>query len=910
MRTSKFASPSQTGAFQLKLLTAAVAWAWAAIPLAHAVTMPIDPAVANVPKYVIPLVIPPEMPKTGPTQACPSGASCPSTKYNIAERQFKQQILPGGVWNTVNGRADTFGATTVWSYGAAADALPPNGMAPAPAKLSSFNYPAFTVENRSQKVNTVRWINELVATDPTTGKPYPIGDTRRTTLTHLTPIDRTLHWANPEKLPCSDPATGNSLPGATNCRPYVDPVNPDARLGLSYDGPVPMVVHVHGAEVNPYSDGFPEAWWLPAGTDPKTGNPVSANYAVKGSHYDQSPLLNRNSYPGSAAFSYENTQPATTLWFHDHTLGMTANNVYAGPAGFWLIRGDYKAPNGTVVREQPVRGHLPGSDSVFQRPTNPNITYDTQPGCDPNFDAVCRANIREIPIAIQDRSFNADGSLFYPDSRAYFDGGDLFKVPYLPSQGTDVSPIHQPEFFGNMTVVNGTVWPTLSVVPQRYRFRLLAGADSRTFNLSMWAIPPGVTPPDQNSPTYVADLKAIPGVQEVPFYQIGAEQGFLPQVVKIMTGSATALPGNGIEPSSSCPVGATPTTTVSTAPTLLETMEGATDHKVSQGPTPTGCITGTPTEAPDRALLMGPAERADVIVDFSKYPAGTTIRMVNTGPDVPFNDGWFAADIANPAGTGQVMEFKVTAPTATTPHDNSTPPAWLQLSSEPANTAPNATVRQASLIEDDSKQLCVTVDPVAGIKVVQSFPTAQPDLATTCAGLTDPATGLSLGAIPFGPTETFVGTMAGGIPSPQPWANPVTEAPVAGTSETWEIYNFTVDAHPMHLHGARVQVVNREMLNLDPTTGAAAIPAVLTGKLEAPIPTEAGFKDIVIAEPGTVTRIKASFQIPGLYVWHCHIVEHEDNEMMVPICIKGAATDTACTATPGAATTGPWPIQP
>lgn len=897
-----------------RLLSVALCCAWAAgSSLAQAATGPIDPVdPANpVPKYVIPLVIPPEMPKSGTTEPCPSGAYCPQTKYNIAVRQFQQQILPGGVWNTVNGRADGFGATTVWSYGPAGDPLPSGGVAPVPAAQSSFNYPAFTVENKVQNVNTVRWINELVTTDPTTGKPYPLSDARRTALHHLLPIDRTLHWANPEKLACGDPATGAPLSGATNCRPYVDPINPNPLLSQSYDGPVPMVVHVHGAEVNPYSDGFPEAWWLPAGKDAK-GNAVALDYANHGNHYDQSPMLRKNSYPGSAAFSYENTQPATTLWYHDHTLGMTANNVYAGPAGFWLLRGDYKAPDGTMVKEQPVKGKLPGSDGVFQRPTNPKITYDARPGCDPNFDAVCRARIREIPIAIQDRSFNSDGSLFYPDSRSYFDGGPLFTVPYLPNANSDVSPIHQPEFFGNMIVVNGTVWPTLDVVPQRYRFRLLAGADSRTFNLSMWAIPPGATPPSQNSPTYVADLKAIPGVKEIPFYQIGAEQGFLPKVVRVSTGYSTALPGNGTEPVPVCPpAGASTTATTPPPKNLLEMMEHGKDRKKDLPPPTTGCLTGTLASSPDRALLMAPAERADVIVDFTGLLPGTKVRMVNTGPDVPFNDGWIPADIANPAAAGQVMEFNVKAPTASTPPDDSTPPAFLVMSSEPANTATPANTRQAALIEDDSKKLCVTVDPIAGITVVQSFATPQPDLATTCASLIDPVTKLPLGAIPFGPTETFVGTLVNGIPQAQPWAAPVHEAPTVGTTEVWEIYNFTVDAHPMHLHGARVQVVNREALVLDPTTGVPVTPVVTTGVMDPAEPTEAGYKDIVIVDPGTVTRIKAKFEIPGLYVWHCHIVEHEDNEMMVPICIKGAATDTSCTATPGVASSGaaPWPIQ-
>lgn len=864
---------NRTPLFRLSVLSAAIGSMFATGAWAVVQTGPIDPVLVNVPKYVIPLVIPPEMPKNKwPTQACPPGTQCPATTYNIAQRQFKQQILPGGIWNALNGRIDAFGATTVWGYGSARDPIPmgftlngvqvqPPGVAPVPATQSSFNYPSFTIENQAQRVSTVRWINELVALNPLTGKPYWFGDKRRTPVPHLTAVDRTLSFANPERMPCADPVTGAMLPGAPDCRPYVDPVAPDARLAQTYTGPVPMVVHVHGAETSPYSDGFTESWWLPSGVDPKTRAPLSATYATQGSRYDQEPAFRTNTYPGSAVYSYGNSQPATTLWYHDHTLGMTANNVYAGPAGFWLIRGDYKTPIGTIVKERPVKGILPGS-APFGRPTNPNSLYGGVKGCDPNFDAVCRAKIREIPIAIQDRSFNVDGSLFYPDTRAFFDGGNV--VPYLPAANSDVSPIHNPEFFGNMMVVNGTVWPTLDVVPQRYRLRLLAGADSRTFNLSLWAIPPGALLPNQNSATYLADIKAIPGAKELPFYQIGAEQGFLPKVAKVMTGTVVALPGDGTEPAATCTLGA--------------------------NPTDPNC---------ERALLMGPAERPDVIVDFTGLPAGTKVRMVNTGPDVPFGGFPIAAlDLANPGGTGQVMEFNVVAPTATTPPDKSTPPAQLVLSSEPANAALVKATRRASIIEEDSAKICVTVNLAGVLTVVGSFTTPQANIAAACTAI-NPA------AIPFGPTDALVGTMINGIPQFQRWMNPITESPTIGDTEIWEVYNYTVDAHPMHLHGARFQVVNREALAVNALTATVAIPAALTGTVLPPDATEAGYKDTVLALPGYVTRFKASFELPGLYVWHCHIVEHEDNEMMVPICIKNAATDTACTNAPGGTA---WPI--
>ena len=99
-----------------------------------------------------------------------------------------------------------------------------------------------------------------------------------------------------------------------------------------YTGPVPIITHVHGAHVDPHSDGYPEAWYLPA------ANNIPAGYSMKGSFFDDATGVNPGNL-GYADFRYRNDNPATTLWYHDHALGMTRNNVYAGPAGFWLVRG-------------------------------------------------------------------------------------------------------------------------------------------------------------------------------------------------------------------------------------------------------------------------------------------------------------------------------------------------------------------------------------------------------------------------------------------------------------------------------------------------------------------------------------------------------------------------------------------
>ncbi len=479
------------------LLTAVSVVATSAVDAAPLPGGTLDPL--TIEKYVIPLVIPPEMPRSPNASSYNRGAKA---HYNIAVRQFKQQILPGGIWKTLNPAiGNPLPATPVWSYGRADDPIPsgdsalgiPAGIAPVPAVSSSFNYPAFTIEATADKQTTVRWINELVTIG---ADGYPCNSRLSTagcTANHLPhvvagSVDRSLHWANPEQLTCSDGTV------RTDCRP--DPsslVNPE--LGQPYDGPVPMVTHVHGAHVNPNSDGYPEAWWLPDAAD------TPSTYALQGKEFGQA---GANHYPGSARFSYRNDQAPTTIWYHDHTLGMTHNNVYAGPAGFWLIRGLHKESHGVTVPDTPTDSAtggpavLPGQAEVIPgftgRPTDP-----TNGGCDPNFNALCRAAIREIPVVIQDRAFNADGTLFYAQDRDFFNFiRPNATIPYIPSDPatcgpamtcSDIPPIWNPEFFGNSIVVNGTTWPDFQVTPQRYRFRLLNGSDARFLNLSLWIVP-------------------------------------------------------------------------------------------------------------------------------------------------------------------------------------------------------------------------------------------------------------------------------------------------------------------------------------------------------------------------------------------------------------------------------------
>lgn len=195
---------------------------------------------------------------------------------------------------------------------------------------------------------------------------------------HLLPIDRTVHGADPGK--------------------------PSVRT----------VVHLHGGRVTPESDGYPEAWFT---RNFKNVGPTFTN----------------------KVYQYPNCQRPTTLWYHDHALGITRLNVYSGLAGFYIIRD-----------KDEVKLNLPSKKY-------------------------------EIPLLIQDRSFYPNGELFYPSQPDQ----EPPPAPQPPIDPTIPNPSVVPEFFGNTLLVNGKVWPFLEVEPRKYRFRILNGSNSRFYRIAL-----------------------------------------------------------------------------------------------------------------------------------------------------------------------------------------------------------------------------------------------------------------------------------------------------------------------------------------------------------------------------------------------------------------------------------------
>jgi spore coat protein A len=424
---------------------------------------------------------------------------------------------------------------------------------------------------------------------------------------------------------------------------------------------VRLMTHLHGGFVTGASDGNPAV--TPNGFG--FGETQTVHYT------NQKPQM-----------------PASLLWFHDHGLGATRLNVFAGLAAAYILRDEFD----TGFEPNPIQ--IPGGPY-------------------------------EIPLVIQDRQFNADGTLLYPTS----------DIPGAVWIG---------EYFGDVMLVNGKVSPFLDVEPRLYRFRVLNGCNARILNLD------------------------IGGVR---MWQIGAEGGMWDKPV------------------------------------------------------------------PVNRLVLAPAERADVLVDFSSL-SGARLPVLNVKPPKP---------VATPAPPlTQVMQIRVGS--------SVTQPG-------PASIPKNLPGRAANVS-----------GPVAATRYITLN-----EIATDTADWV-----LLLNAADF--------------------EDPTTETPRVGSVEDWVYVNLTGDTHPMHTHLVTFQVIGRTPFDADAYqsaySGPFGVPGGIdptpfaTGPMEPADPTERGFKDTVKANPGYFTTVRAKYDLPAgvttpqTYVYHCHILEHEDNDMMRPFTVR------------------------
>ncbi|MCY2991320.1 MAG: multicopper oxidase domain-containing protein [Planctomycetota bacterium] len=715
--------------------------------------IPLDAkTILKMPKFVSPL---PTLSVAGGSLHTVSG----NQPLTMRMREFWTNVLPPGTFPDGIQRK-----TRVWGYIIGVARPPDADNAPA---MDTYIGPVI-VSQRHTKAHPaapteITWVNELGTTATTKLLAYKYS------------TDQTLHWADPL----------HSGPDANMCNMMDGIPAPGSLCASNYDGPIPGVVHLHGGEVPPELDGGPDAWYVSDGSHQGLG-------------YYSFPAAAGN----AATYRYPNTQEAAAIWFHDHTLGVTRLNVYAGLAGAYLITdpGLHLPPN------------LPGAAQI-------------------------------VPVVLQDRMFDTHGQFFFPADSA---GGAL-------SSPNPQHPYWVPEFFGDVIVVNGKAWPYHYVEPQRFRFLFLNGSNARVYELDL--------------------IDAATGASGPALWVIGTDGGYLDAPVKL-------------------------------------------------------------DPAQKQTLRIMPGERYDVIIDFAGSE-GKLLRLRNAAA-APYPTG--AAPV--PGTTDRVLQFKV-GPCAV--RDDSYNPA----SGIPLRTGAQKIVR--------------LVDPVngklaPGVQVQTIRQLTLNEVLGMPSDAINPVTG-QLTSYAGGPLEILVNNTKWSGDSPRPYGDftPVTvggvttyysELPQEGTTETWELVNLTMDAHPIHLHLVQFQVLNRQNVNIDNYNAAyaAAFPAVpgspdctggvycpafgpplnyapsaatggkyggnpnvdpfLEGLPALPEPQEAGWKDTIWVPPGRVTRIVVRWAPTDLptntvpralcfpfdphgrlqhgYVWHCHIIDHEDNEMMRP----------------------------
>jgi FtsP/CotA-like multicopper oxidase with cupredoxin domain len=471
-------------------------------------------------------------------------------------------------------------------------------------------------------------------------------------------------------------------------------------------GKVRMLTHLHGGLVLGRDDGNPAAGPIyQRNDDGDIVTDADGNPIAIGDYRD-------GFGPGETQWAdYPFGQPGSLLWFHDHYLGDTRMNVVAGLAA------------GCIVTDE----------------------LDTFDGDNP---LGLPAGAYDIPLVVQDKRFTDGGDILYPAAPASTNG------PWLG------------EYFGDCMLVNGRIWPALTVEPAMYRLRLLNGSNARILDLD---------------------------ISGAPMYVIGSEGGFLPE---------------GTEP------------------------------------------------VPINHVVMAPAERYDVIVDFRRL-AGQTVHMKNHTPRRP---------VATPAPPlTQVMRITV--------REAASAGAPLTL----PKASPGALGTNELPLEDLRERGA----PLAGAVKTRA-------IVLNEVGAGGPTWHLNLNA--------------------KRYDDPTTEILDRDAVEDWVYVNTTADTHPMHTHLFTFQVMGRVPFDADayaaaygtpdgaaPPPGAdptSALRRFITGPLRPPAPEEMGWKDTVKVNPGQMTVIRAKFSLPAgalmpqHYVFHCHIVEHEDNDMMRPFTIS------------------------
>lgn len=592
-----------------------------------------------------------------------------------------------------------------------------------------------------------------------------------------------------------DAVPPQNFPGGINST--VDPSGDPLKKAASHLTAA-TVTHLHGARVASDSDGWTE---------------------------------NVSRFRHSQLTTYHDRPRSACLWYHDHALGVTRLNVYAGLFGFWLIRDDVEAG---LIKD----GTLPGGKD-------------------------------EVALVIQDRNLDMD-------AKNALDGRILHKTESSTA-----------EMFGPYTAVNGVIWPQTDVGAGPVRFRLLNGSNARTFCLKLVRARFSTEECNDGGVVYTDDLS-----ETVPMWQVGTDGGLLDFPV---APTSTAVP-----PPAAPRPGKPMTVPLETAPI---------DPIVNRG------------------LILAPAERADLVIDFSALKPGDTVALVNTafapfhGSTVTFPyafqpDGTLQLDAneTGPAGAGSidlnqrlthahVLLFNVKAPgpklpggkkpsplTGTTPLDKNFQRYVISAGDAPGRNEliipDNYTSRWIALSEFRPGKLYFRelqeVMPRFG--TVSAFPVGSPPIISITGD---------------DGTQRWFQTVA------MAFHDALTIEAKFGGWEVWNIVNLTVDTHPIHVHLVEFQVLARIPVDASGyiDESGATVPGQPIDATKSSLPprlldsNEQGYKDTVRVNPGEIVRIAMKFDgFCGRFMYHCHILEHEDMDMMRPFIVVSPQAQAAMQA--------------
>lgn len=658
----------------------------------------------------------------------------------------------------------------------------------------------------------VKWVNDLGTTDTSNVLAYKYS------------TDLTLHWADPLTMGgmhnmCNHMAMYPDFQDQCALNYGEDPDDP----GTFMAAPIPAAVHLHGGEVPAEIDGGPDSWF------------TSDGQYVGDGYYSRDNLDPKN----YAIYRYPNTQEASPIWFHDHTLGTTRLNVYSGLAGGYLIRDDELALPAGLAPYGLDRGSN-GPDEVT------------------------------VPLIIQDRRFDTHGQLFFPADSA---GGQLWSP-------NPEHPYWVPEFEGDVIMVNGKAWPKLDVEPKRYRFLFLNGSNARTYEMFL--------------------VDPITGAAGPRLWVIGTDGGYLDQPE--MMNKLTLMPGERYEVIIDFDGFANPNGWL---------LKNTAKTPFPAGTAPQGATTG-------RIMMfhVGACSSGNCGPDDESYnPAlGTAIR---TGSDtiqrlVNPDTGTLAADVTVDATRlltlNEVMGMPQTVVDPVTGVLTSYPGGPLEI-------LVNNTKWSGERITGVDDEGMYTFEPVASVQdgsgnylteLLQEGETEVWEIVN----LTADAHPIHLHLVQFQlinrqafNTRSYNTVYNDAFPGGG-W-DPMLQTPCPD-GEYCPGYG-----PPLAYDGSDPRSGGKLGGNPDVgKVGRNGKPMYLRGKPMPPNANEAAWKDTIIAYPGQVTRIAVRWAPTDLeadtsaedayypfdpsggytsedgfsfgYVWHCHIIDHEDNEMMRP----------------------------